>query len=201
MQVGKLVHVVDDDEAIRRTITRMAGSAGYSAIGYASGDEFLAAVDSAEPGCVILDLQMPGADGLQVQRAMEERQSQFPVLVLTGHADVGSAVAALKGGAVDFLQKPLRRRQLIDALDSANRRLDEATDQIRRRNEAQACLDRLSPREVDSLEQLRKGLSHKMIAHNLGISVRTVEVHRASILRKFGVRSLSEALQIVFDAA
>ena len=194
------VHIVDDDEGMRRTIARIVGAAGYPVHEYSSGDAFLAEAASAAPGCVVLDLDMPGVGGLRVQQILSERQIALSVLILTGHGDVGAAVEALKGGAVDFLQKPFRRQQLIEAVEAAHRRLELESEALQRREEARARIDLLSPREKETLEELRRGLAHKVVAYNLGISIRTVEEHRARILRKLEVRSLSEALQILFDA-
>ena len=198
MEMSNVVHVVDDDEGVRRTIARIVRDAGYTPREYCSGDAFLAEAQDAEPGCVVLDIRMPGTDGLGVQEQLGDRQAEFPVLILTGHADVDSAVGALKGGAVDFLRKPFRKQQLVEAIGTAQRRLAEGADQARRQKEARALVVRLSPREAETLELLRQGLPHKLVAHQLGISIRTVEVHRSNIMRKLEVRSLSEALEILF---
>lgn len=201
MPTGETVHIVDDDDGLRRTTSRIMEAAGYRTYAYSSGDDFLEKIGDAEPGCVILDVRMPGTDGLSVQETMRERNVDWPILILTGYADVGAAVQSLKAGAVDFLQKPYRRQQLIDVVGIAQRRLADRTLETRKRSDARSRLARLTPREAETLSELRKGLPHKVAAHNLGISIRTVEVHRAQALRKLEVRTLPEALQIFFEAA
>lgn len=201
MPTGEIVHIVDDDEALRRTTSRILESAGYCTDAYCSGDEFLERMDAARPGCVILDVRMPGSDGLSVQDAMRARNVDWPILMLTGYADVKAAVKSLKAGAVDFLQKPYRRQQLIEAIAIAQARFADQSGAARVKLAARTRIDRLTPREAETLSELRKGLPHKIAAHNLGISVRTVEVHRAQALRKLEVRTLPEALQIFFEAA
>jgi len=152
------------------------------------------------PGCVLLDIRMPGLDGLDVQRTLNERGSDFPVIILTGHGDIALSVRALKAGAVDFIEKPFGKAELIAALEEAFARLD---DNGRHRLDAAAAnvrLAALTPRERDVLDGLVAGLPNKTIAFDLEISSRTVEVHRANLMSKLGVRSLSQMLRIAFAA-
>ncbi|HEV2594498.1 MAG TPA: response regulator [Sphingomicrobium sp.] len=197
----RIVHVVDDDEAVRRTTARTLSSAGFVPECYSSGNEFLARLETAQPGCILLDLRMPGLCGLSVQSALLDRQVDWPILVLTGYADLSAAVTALKNGALEFLQKPCRRGELVPALETGFRLLKARLQQVRRVGEAKTQISSLSPRELSVLHALADGMSHKVVAHHLGISIRTVEVHRARLLAKLGVRTLSEALRISFSAA
>jgi two-component system response regulator FixJ len=153
-----------------------------------------------DDGCILLDIRMPGMDGLEVQRALQEKGVVLPVIIMTGHGDVGLAVKAMKAGAVDFIEKPFAKETLISSIDESFRRLSrkEATDD--RKKDANMRLQSLTPRERDVLDGLAQGLPNKTIAYDLGISPRTVEIHRANLMIKLGVRSLSETLRIAFAA-
>ncbi len=196
----RLVHLVDDDEAIRRSASFMLRTSGFVVKTYASGLELLDAGKALEPGCVLLDVRMPGMDGLEVQQALHKRGPRLPVIVMTGHGDVSVAVQAMKAGAVDFLEKPFEKASLLEALEDGFARLAQAGARAARADEALARLDTLTPREREVLEGLVKGHPNKTIAYDLGISPRTVEIHRANVMSKLGVASLSEALRIAFAA-
>jgi two-component system response regulator FixJ len=196
----RLIHLVDDDEAIRKAASFTLKTAGYAVISYASGVEFLKSAKTAEIGCVLLDVRMPEMDGLDVQAAMSERGINMPVIVLTGHGDVSVAVQAMKGGAVDFLEKPFERVALLDAIKRAFARIDDADVRALEASEALVRISALTPREREVLEGMANGLPNKTIAYDLDCSSRTVEVHRASLMTKLEVRSLSEALRIAFAA-
>lgn len=196
----RVIHIVDDEEAIRRSIGFMLKTSGFTVHSYASGREFLAAVKHAEVGCVLMDIRMPGIDGLAVHSEMRRRGIILPVVVLTGHGDVDLAVRALKAGAVDFIEKPFEKTALIHAIEDAFRRIEEAEQGQIDAAEARSRLGILTPRERDVLEGLVKGHPNKTIAYDLGISTRTVEVHRANLMAKLGGRSLSDALRLAFAA-
>lgn len=196
----KLIHIVDDEEAIRKSASFLLRTAGYAVETWASGTMFLADVKHAEHGCVLLDIRMPEMDGLDVQRTLAERGVTMPVVIMTGHGDVGIAVRAMKAGAVDFLEKPFERATLLYAIETAFARIAEAGSAIGRAKEAEVRLAALTPRERDVLNGLARGLPNKTIAYDLGISARTVEVHRANLMTKLEVRSLSDALRIAFAA-
>lgn len=200
MTASRLIHVVDDEEAVRRSISYTLRTSGYAATCWSSGVEFLKHVRHLDPGCVLLDVRMPGVDGLAVQRALAERGVMMPVIVMTGHGDVSVAVRAMKAGAIDFLEKPFERAALLMALEAAFERLAAADQASARAAEADVMIAALTPRERDVLEGLARGLPNKTIAFNLGISPRTVEVHRANLMAKLDVRSLSDALRIAFAA-
>lgn len=196
----RLVHIVDDEEAIRRSTSFMLKTSGYSVQTWPSGTHFLKEVRHAEQGCVLLDVRMPEMDGLEVQKTLSERGITMPVIILTGHGDVSIAVRAMKGGAVDFIEKPFEKAVLISAIETAFERIDASHGASARAAEAEVILGALTPRERDVLDGLAKGLPNKTIAYDLGISPRTVEVHRANLMAKLNVRSLSDALRIAFAA-
>ena len=196
----RIIHLVDDEESIRKAASFALKTAGYDVIAYTSGVEFLRTAKSAEVGCVILDVRMPEMDGLQVQTTMAARGINMPVIVLTGHGDVAVAVQAMKGGAIDFLEKPFEKAALLEAVRRAFARLDDVDLRALESSEAEVRVAALTPREQEVLEGLANGLPNKTIAYDLGCSSRTVEVHRASLMAKLEVRNLSEALRIAFAA-
>jgi two-component system response regulator FixJ len=196
----RTVHLVDDDEAIRRSASFMLRTSGYLVKTYPSGVEFLKEAKAAARGCVLLDVRMPEMDGIEVQRAMRERGILLPVIVMTGHGDVGVAVQAMKSGAVDFIEKPFEKAVLLGAIEEGFNRLDQAGRRNARADEAKVRLESLTAREHDVLEGLVRGHPNKTIAYDLGISPRTVEIHRANLMTKLEVASLSEALRIAFAA-
>lgn len=197
---GRTIHLVDDDEAIRRSASFMLRTSGYLVKTYPSGIELLDAGDDVAPGCILLDVRMPGMDGLQVQQALKSRGILLPVVVMTGHGDVNVAVQAMKAGAVDFIEKPFEKAVLLSAIEAGFSCLERAGKRHARAEEAQVKLQVLTPRELDVLQGLVRGHPNKTIAYDLGISPRTVEIHRANLMTKLGVASLSEALRIAFAA-
>ena len=200
MNNSKRVYLVDDDEAIRRSASFMLRSSGYSVKTFSTGVEFLDAVEELDAGCILLDVRMPEIGGLEVQDTLSERGISHPVVVMTGHGDVTVAVQAMKAGAVDFIEKPFDKTVLIEAIEDGFARLAQASSDLSRREQAQARLRVLTPREQDVLQGLALGHPNKTIAYDLGISPRTVEVHRANLMQKLEVASLSEALRIAFAA-
>jgi two-component system response regulator FixJ len=194
------VHLVDDDEAIRRSASFMLRTSGYLVKTYASGVELLKVASDLARGCILLDVRMPGLDGLEVQRTLKERGILLPVIVMTGHGDVNVAVQAMKAGAVDFIEKPFEKSVLLSAIEEGFGRLDQAGRGKARADEARVRLEALTPRERDVLQGLVRGHPNKTIAYDLGISPRTVEIHRANLMTKLDVASLSEALRIAFAA-
>lgn len=194
------VHVVDDDPALRRTIEHVLTGSGYVVFSYDRAEPFLAGFGEDTRGVVILDVHLPDMDGLEVLAELRRRNSEAPVLILTGHADVPMTIKAWKRGAAEFLEKPFRASDLRLAVASAEQSLLERL--VGRADRARAIerLGRLSPRELQTLEQLSLGLMHKVVAHNLGVSVRTVEEHRSRIMKKLEVRSLAEALRMLHVA-
>lgn len=200
MTDDRLVHIIDDDDSVRRSAIFMLKHAGYRVQSYASGLEFLKEAKAAERGCVLLDVRMPGMDGLEVQQEMIARGIDMPVVILTGHGDVGIAVKAMRAGAVNFIEKPYEKEALLRSIDEAYLRLDHKYDRQMKAGEARIKLASLTGRERDVLNGLVAGYPNKTIAHDLGISPRTVEIYRANMMEKLRARSLSDALRIAFIA-
>ena len=196
------VFVVDDDDAVRDSLTILLESTGHRAEGYGSARALLDAIGPEAQGCIIADVRMPGMDGLELQKALTKRGIGLPVIIMTGHGDVPIAVRAMKAGAVDFVEKPFAEETMVGAIASAL----ETTQRTARSRGAEpdaAALDRLSqltPRERDVLEALVAGHPNKVIAHLLQISPRTVEIHRARIMEKMEARSLSHLVRLSLSA-
>jgi two-component system, LuxR family, response regulator FixJ len=196
----RTVYLIDDDEAVRRSAGFMLKTSGYAVNAFESGVAFLKEVKELEPGCILLDVRMPGLDGLEVQRELADRGVAYPVIVMTGHGDIGVAVQAMKSGAVDFIEKPFEKAVLLHAIEEGFARLASKSRAQVRQEEALVRLNGLTPRERDVLQGLANGLPNKTIAYDLGISPRTIEIHRANLMTKLEVSSLSEALRIAFAA-
>lgn len=200
MTDNRLIHLVDDDEAIRHSASFMLRHAGFRVKTYIDGVAFLEQVEEAEKGCILLDVQMPRMDGLQVQEALNERGVAMPVIVLTGHGDVAVAVRAMKAGAVDFVEKPYAKQTLVDALTRAFERLEARRKEEVLADEARGLIEHLTAREREVLNGLVSGQTNKEIAISLDISPRTVEIHRANVMEKMGASNLSTVLRIAFAA-
>ena len=200
MEDNRVVHIVDDEDAVRRSASFMLRKSGFTVAAWSSGVDFLKDAKTAPMGCVLLDVRMPEMDGLEVQQELAGNGIAMPVVVLTGHGDVSIAVRAMKAGAVDFIEKPFEKSTLLAAIGTAFERLADAEGRTARAADAAALIAGLSSREQDVLKGLADGQPNKAIAANLGISPRTVEVHRANLMAKLGVRSLSEVLRIAFAA-
>lgn len=200
MAVDRVVHVVDDDDAVRESAALLLEIAGYQVLTYESGVAFLEAVGSAPPGCVLLDIHMPQMTGLEVQGVLRERGIVWPVIVLTGQGDIGIAVQAMKNGAFEFLEKPYQNEILLGTIAEAFERLESVIEEGARAANAQALIATLTPRELQIMQGLLGGLPNKLIAHELDLSVRTVEVYRANVMDKLGARSLSTAVRIAMAA-
>jgi len=196
----RVVHLVDDDEAIRRSVGFALKTSGFRVRAYESGVEFLKSASKLEPGCILLDIRMPGMGGLDVQSALRDKGIGLPVIIMTGHGDVSLAVQAMKAGAVDFIEKPFEKAVLLGAIEHGVERLKKSAANVDRADEAAVRLQALTGREREVLDGLAKGLPNKTIAYDLGISPRTVEIHRANVMSKLNVKSLSEALRIAFAA-
>jgi two-component system response regulator FixJ len=200
MSDRRLIHIVDDEDSIRRSASFMLRTTGFAVETWPSGVAFLKEVKHLQSGCILLDIRMAEMDGLEVQNALNERGITMPVVILTGHGDVAIAVRAMKAGAVDFLEKPFEKAALLRAIDAAFDRIAQSETATARAEDAAVLVGALTARERDVLEGLAKGLPNKTIAFDLGISPRTVEVHRANIMAKFEARSFSDALRIAFAA-
>lgn len=198
--VEQTVHVVDDDEAIRQSVGFLLRKAGHRVETYASGTVFLKAASRTMAGCILLDVRMPDMDGLEVQRRLAETGISLPIIMLTGHGDIALAVRAIKAGATEFLEKPFERASLLAAIDQALAQSSRSERTQLAAAEAVVRIAALTPRERDVLEGMVMGRPNKLIAYDLGIATRTVEVHRANLMEKLGARSLSNVLRIAFAA-
>ncbi|MBW8744632.1 MAG: response regulator transcription factor [Sphingomonas sp.] len=200
MTERRMIHIVDDEEAIRRSASFMLKTSGFDVQTWPSGVAFLKEVRNVEPGCILLDVRMPQMDGLEVQQALSASGVAMPVIVLTGHGDISIAVRAMKAGAVDFIEKPFEKAKLLEAIEAGFAQLENKAGRATRTHEALTVIAGLTDRERDVLDGLAQGLPNKTIAFDLGISPRTVEVHRANLMTKLSVRSLSDALRLAFAA-
>jgi RNA polymerase sigma factor (sigma-70 family) len=193
------VFIVDDDDAVRSSLRLLFKSLGLATTAYASAQDFLAAYDPDQPGCLVLDVRMPGMSGLELQQQLSVRGAMLPVIFITGHGDIPMAVEAMQHGAFDFLQKPFRDQDLLDRVqraierDTENRMAVRATVAIRER------LESLTPREREVLDLVVQGKANKVIAGDLGVSQRTVEIHRARVMEKMEARSLAQLVRMVMD--
>jgi two-component system response regulator FixJ len=200
MTADRIVYVVDDDDAVRDSASLLLEGAGYEAQAYPSGVAFLEAAPALRPGCILLDIHMPQLSGLEVQRTLKARSCAFPVIVLTGQGDVGIAVQAMKGGAFEFLEKPYESEALLGAIGDAFARLEATSAESARIENARALIARLTSRELEVMQGLLAGLPNKLIAYQLGISIRTVEIYRANVMEKLHARGLSTAVRIALAA-
>lgn len=194
------VHVVDDDEAVRDSLCALLEADGQMVVTYPSGDAFLDHLAEARPGCVLLDIHMPGRSGLEVQRELHRREAPFPVIIMTGQGDIAMAVEAMKAGASDFIEKPYSNELLLGAVRNAQAEMRAKRSNQEKVRSAREKIARLSRREREVMRGLLAGLPNKLVAHQLGISVRTVEVYRASIMDKLEARGLSTAVRIALLA-
>jgi FixJ family two-component response regulator len=199
MMTTRIVHVVDDDEPMRTAMARLLAAEGLSARTYASAEELLASLRSDETGCVVLDLQMPGLNGLELQLKLAEREDPLPVVFLTGHGQIPDSVRAMQRGAVDFLTKPVESAGLLDAIRRAFER--DATDRARRlrQRDLRTRYSRLTPREREVFSHLISGQLNKQAAADLSIAERTIKLHRARILQKMETDSMAGLTRLAME--
>jgi two-component system, LuxR family, response regulator FixJ len=197
MNDDPLIYLVDDDAAVRDALGMLFKSIGMKHESYASALEFLEGYDSARHSCLVADIRMPGLSGLELQQRLNDRNAEVPIIFITGHGDVPMAVTAMKSGATDFIQKPFRDQDLIDRINKALER-----DGVRRKGRAEedairARIALLTPREAEVMQRVVKGHANKVIAMDLGVSQRTVELHRARVMRKLKLRSVAELVHAI----
>jgi FixJ family two-component response regulator len=198
-QQAPTVFVVDDDEGVRNSLRFLLKSVGLASHALGSASEFLDTYRPSQPGCLVLDVRMPGMSGLELQEQLNVRGAVIPVIFITGHGDIPMAVEAMQQGAFDFLQKPFRDQDLIDRVqralerDTTNRAALDQHARIRER------LDSLTPREREVLALMTRGKPNKIMAAELGVSQRTVEIHRARVMEKSGAASLAQLVRMVMD--
>ena len=194
------VYVVDDDRDVRRSLSFMLGASDIRAHPFGSGQDFIEALPDLDPGCVLLDLRMPQIDGFHVMAELTRREVDWPVIVMTGHGEVPLAVRAMKLGAVDFIEKPFSEETLLACFGNAFALLEERGEASRRRRDARERVGLLTGRETDVLRGLLAGDANKRLATRLGISLRTVEMHRGNMMERLGVDSLAQAPRLALEA-
>lgn len=190
------VFVVDDDDGVRTSLGILLDSAGYLAVPFASATEFLAQYDPARPGCLVLDMRMPGMTGMELLQELAQRGAFLPVIFITGHGDVPLAVAAMKSGAFDFLQKPFSPKDLLARIERALAADTDARHALARTDELRQRLGTLTPREKEVMGLIVAGHANKVIALDLGLSERTVEIHRARVMEKMATRSVAHLVRM-----
>ena len=195
-----LVHLIDDDEDVRRALAFLLGTAGLAVKVYESASAFLEKCEDFQSGCIVSDVRMPGIDGVELLRRLQKKGARMPVVIMTGHADVPLAVSALKAGAVDFIEKPFPDDVLLQAIQAAFDREQEMGRAGAESAQVQNRLASLTAREKEVLDGLLAGYPNKTIAFDLGISPRTVEVHRANVMMKMGASSLSALVRMALVA-
>lgn len=199
MSDAPLVLIVDDDEAMRRSTQFLLASVGLESQSFESATAFLAAYadgDSGRPGCIVLDVRMPGVSGLELQHILVARRCPLPIIIVTGHGDVPMAVAALKGGAHDFIEKPFKEQYLLDMIEAAIRLSRERLAENADRRHVEARLAKLGKREREVLDRVLDGKANKVIAYELDLSIKTIEAYRATLMSKMEAGSVAELAQM-----
>jgi two-component system, LuxR family, response regulator FixJ len=194
------IFVVDDDDAVRTSLRLLLKSVGLPVETFGAAQEFLDAFDAERAGCLVLDIRMPGMSGLELQQRLNEMHAIIPIVFITGHGDVPMAVEAMQHGAVDFIQKPFRDQDLIDRINQALEKDRENRAGLRERDAIRHRMQQLTPREREVLELVTKGKANKVIAGDLNVSQRTVEIHRARVMEKMGASSLAHLVRMVIEA-
>jgi FixJ family two-component response regulator len=192
---ANMVYIVDDDEAVRDSLCFLLKSVGLNGNGFSSGNEFLAAYDPDWQGCILLDIRMPGISGMEVQRQLAEQNCPLPIIFITGHGDIPMAVEAMHLGAYDFIQKPFHDQELLDRIQQALTTYRESQDELTLRKDVQVHYEKLTPREKEVMEAVVRGHANKVIAMDLELSQRTVEIHRARVMEKMQARSLASLVK------
>jgi FixJ family two-component response regulator len=194
--VVPMVYVIDDDDGMRRALSLLLDTVGYKTVAFSSPKDFLSQFKSHVPGCVVLDIRMPGMSGLELQQHLNRSGSMLPVIFITGHADVPMAVQAMKEGAFEFIQKPFRDQDLLDRINHALKQDADNRSTLARRADIVERLDSLTPRERQVMSMVVDGAANKVIAVDLGLSERTVEIHRAKVMEKMGARSIAHLVKL-----
>ena len=195
-----LVFIIDDDPSVRKGLARMLRLADYETEVFESASDFLARPRHAGPCCVIVDVQMPGLNGLKFQEALLQRRREEQLIFITGHGDIPMCARAMKAGAVDFLPKPFRPKELLNCVERALARAVQQRAGAQRKNDARGLLDSLTPREFEVMELLTTGMLNKQVGAELGIAEKTVKVHRGRVTQKLQVTSVAELVQLMHMA-
>ncbi|MGB8327962.1 MAG: response regulator transcription factor [Steroidobacteraceae bacterium] len=193
------VYVIDDDEAVRSSLRLLLRSVGTNAVAYASAAEFLQAYDPDQPGCIVLDVRMPGMSGIELQQQLNLRGATIPVIFITGHGDIPMAVEAIQHGAFDFLQKPFRDQDLLDRVQRALAKDRVNRSQVQQKELFHDRFAALTPREREVFTLVTQGKPNKIMANELGVSQRTVEIHRARVMEKMEASSLAQLVRMALE--
>ncbi len=193
------VIVVDDDDAVRASLRLLLKSVGLEVQTYASASEFLSSYNAQQPGCLVLDVRMPGLSGMELQEQLNLQGAIIPVIFVTGHGDVPMAVEAMQHGAFDFLQKPFRDQELLDRIQRALVRDRENRVQLLQKDQIRTRLGSLTPREREVLQLMTRGRPNKLMAADLGLSQRTIEIHRARVMEKMHASSLAQLVRMTLE--
>jgi len=197
MKPDPTVFVVDDDDAVRSFLSELIASVGLNVETYASAQKFLDTCERGRAGCLVLDIRMPGMSGLELQKELVTRDIRIPVIILTGHGDVQTAVETMKAGAFDFIEKPFNNELLLDRVQRAVAQQVDVTADSVKRDEIADRRALLTPRERQVMDMVANGEMNKLIAHRLGISEKTVEIHRSKVMEKMQARSLADLVRMV----
>jgi FixJ family two-component response regulator len=196
---GAVVMVVDDDAGLRNAMRSLLKSVGITSTLFASAQEFLDAYQPSQRGCLVLDIRMPGMSGMELQQQLNIRGAVIPVIFMSGHADIPMAVEAMQHGAFDFLQKPFRDQDLLDRIQRAIVRDTEMRQSLGEHARIKAHLESLTPREREVLDLMTQGKQNKVVGQELGVSPRTIEIHRARVMEKMGAHSVAELVRMMLD--
>jgi len=199
MKKNPIIMVVDDDSGVRNALRSLLKSVGLESALYGSAQEFLAAYQPAQPGCLVLDIRMPGMSGLELQQQLNLRGAVIPVIFMTGHGDIPMAVEAMQHGAFDFLQKPFRDQDLLDRIQRAIAKDAEQRQSLGEHERIKGHLESLTAREREVLELMTQGHQNKVIAQNLNVSPRTIEIHRARVMEKMNATSVAQLVRMMLD--
>lgn len=199
-ELKQTVFIIDDDEAVRDSLRMLLRSVGLPVTCFESAQTFLDEINLNTPGCLVLDIRMPGLSGMELAQRMRDQDSLMPIIFITGHGDVPMAVEAMKMGALDFLQKPFRDQDLLDRIQQALQHDADRREQLTEREQIRQRMSTLTPRERQVLDMILEGKANKVIAIDLELSQRTVEIHRARVMEKMQARSLATLVQMVVQA-
>jgi two-component system, LuxR family, response regulator FixJ len=191
-----VIYIVDDDDGMRRALTVLMTTVGYQPVAFARPAEFLAQYDANQAGCLVLDVRMPEMSGLEVQQQLNRNGALLPVILMTGHGDIPMAVQAMKDGAFDFLQKPFRDQELLDRINAALKQDAQNRESVDRLADLRQRAESLTPREREVMALVVDGKANKVIAIDLGLSERTVEIHRANVMEKMAARSVAHLVKM-----
>jgi FixJ family two-component response regulator len=200
MSTGDFVlYLIDDDPSVRKSLSRLLGSKGYTVVAYASGRDFLQAQNSDVSGCLILDMSMPDMNGLEIQQELADRNIEWPIIFVSGIAEVPESVKALKKGAIDFLTKPVKAKELVDAIATAQVWQEEERQRRAESLDRSVRIGQLSMRERQVFDCVVSGMLNKLIAYRLGLSLKTVKLYRGRMMKKMNVRSVADLVRISMD--